>query len=303
MITSHDDVLKELQRLEKTKVKQIELIIKPLIGILENELMKMYNSFGSNDIIEYVEFLKYNRSVIFEKLLKDSIISINKQLDKTLYLGVIDSFIKAFYLNYYLFENDYQSSINIPIPSKEKIEELVAVAVAGFTLSDRIKKWSDETFYRYKQILYSELSQGHNIKKVLELLKLEILTYNQRIKTLFVAENTRSQSKATEYIYEKAQQKGVNFEKVWVATLDYRTRDAHRTLDGKKADKDGYFHYGAYSTKAPAMFGVPSLDINCRCTTIAKFSDEEYKNRKENIGRKPIITYKNYDEWFNARMK
>jgi hypothetical protein len=302
MIVSHEDVLKELLRLENIKIKQIELIIKPLIGILENKIMEMYNTFGSKGVIDYVEFLKYNRSIIFEEFVKNEIIKTQKQLDKSLYLGVMDAFINSFYLNYYLFEKDSETTINIPIPSEDKASEIVAVTTAGFTLSDRIKKWSDETFFRYKQILHQELSQGHEIKKALELLKLEILTYNQRIKTLFVAENTRSQSKATEYIYEKAIAKGSKFDKVWVATLDNRTRDAHRTLDGKKADKDGYFHYGAYQAKAPAMFGVPSLDINCRCTTRALFKGLEPTTRKENIGSKPIIKYKNYEDWFNERI-
>ncbi|MGF0470343.1 phage minor head protein [Lysinibacillus fusiformis] len=56
--------------------------------------------------------------------------------------------------------------------------------------------------------------------------------------------------------------------KVWMSSLDTRVRKSHRKLDGQKADKDGYFHYGKWKSKAPRLWGVASMDIQCRCHTI-----------------------------------
>jgi HK97 family phage portal protein len=61
----------------------------------------------------------------------------------------------------------------------------------------------------------------------------------------------------------------------WISTPDGRTRASHWALDGQQVPLNQRFvvpageeHAGA-STMEPGGFGVPELDINCRCTTAA----------------------------------
>lgn len=52
---------------------------------------------------------------------------------------------------------------------------------------------------------------------------------------------------------------------IWLSALDTRVRKSHRKLDGKRADSKGYFHYGVWKALAPHLWGIPHMDIGCRC--------------------------------------
>lgn len=65
----------------------------------------------------------------------------------------------------------------------------------------------------------------------------------------------------------KAKESGADIVKQWDATLDLRTRQTHRELDGqiREIDEDFIVYSTGAKTEAPGMFGVPAEDINCRC--------------------------------------
>lgn len=67
--------------------------------------------------------------------------------------------------------------------------------------------------------------------------------------------------------YRRASGMGIDLQKQWMATLDSRTRDSHRELDGEKADVDGRFSNGLSYPGDPT--GPASEVWNCRCTMVA----------------------------------
>lgn len=82
---------------------------------------------------------------------------------------------------------------------------------------------------------------------------------------------TGAECKGRQDSYEKATQDGIKLKREWIAAIDYRTRHAHRLLDGQLTDVDKPFK----SELGPIMFpGDPSADpanvYNCRCTIAAK---------------------------------
>jgi HK97 family phage portal protein len=62
---------------------------------------------------------------------------------------------------------------------------------------------------------------------------------------------------------------GVVERRQWIATPDDRTREEHADLDGEVVGIDEPFESGGSKAMAPGDFGVPELDIQCRCTTVA----------------------------------
>lgn len=57
--------------------------------------------------------------------------------------------------------------------------------------------------------------------------------------------------------------------KTWVTMADDRVRDPHAYLDGITVGIDDEFiTYDGGHAQAPGLFGVPELDINCRCYLI-----------------------------------
>lgn len=68
----------------------------------------------------------------------------------------------------------------------------------------------------------------------------------------------------------KAKEKGADIVKQWDATLDSKTRQTHRELDGQIRELDEDFEYSGGSVSAPAHFGNPAEDCNCRCALLQR---------------------------------
>ena len=78
--------------------------------------------------------------------------------------------------------------------------------------------------------------------------------------------------------FHAAQEKGVKLVKVWMATEDQRTREAHEELDGQEREIDEPFENSIGKIMYP---GDPDADpanvYNCRCTMITRVLGFERK--------------------------
>lgn len=81
---------------------------------------------------------------------------------------------------------------------------------------------------------------------------------------------TEAQNAGRQAAYKRAEELGVKIKRRWLATLDNRTRHAHRQLDGQERSTDEPFDVDGFKIMYP---GDPSADAsliwNCRCTTRA----------------------------------
>lgn len=100
--------------------------------------------------------------------------------------------------------------------------------------------------------------------------------------------------------FEKAEKMGIEFERVWIATLDSRTRDSHRRLDGQRVGVDEPFK----STYGKIMYpGDPKADSRdvwrCRCSLGVQVKGASLGKRraKRADGGYDVIEYKTYKEW------
>lgn len=108
-------------------------------------------------------------------------------------------------------------------------------------------------------------------------------------------------NKTLEVAKKAANDLGFKIKKVWVATLDERTRTNHQKMDGQIADEDGNFTLpSGVKTAGPGQCGIPEEDINCRCKAVIQIEGFESKTRKDNVSKKliPNITYQ---EWLNTK--
>lgn len=103
---------------------------------------------------------------------------------------------------------------------------------------------------------------------------------------------------------QDAKAMGINVMKEWMATLDGRTRDSHRDMDGEKISVGDKWHHYKFSNGCeypgdPA--GPPREVYNCRCTMVGDIVDypSEYE-RYDNIDGKPIKNM-TYREWEKAK--
>lgn len=68
---------------------------------------------------------------------------------------------------------------------------------------------------------------------------------------------------------------GVTLEKVWVCTIDGRTRDDHFAADGQRVPLDGTFLVGGHELRYPGDKNAPVEQVaNCRCTIVELEPDD-----------------------------
>jgi uncharacterized protein with gpF-like domain len=112
---------------------------------------------------------------------------------------------------------------------------------------------------------------------------------------------TCAQNKARFDSYERAEELGIKMKKVWLATLDDRTRESHVDLDGEEVEINEKFSNGLMFPADPE--GEPSMIYNCRCrmiTQIDKYRTDwsDLKNRNSDK-----LGGMSYDEWKESRRK
>ena len=94
---------------------------------------------------------------------------------------------------------------------------------------------------------------------------------------------------------------GQDVYKIWIATLDDRTRDTHAELDGEKIRPDEEFVTSdGDRALSPGNFREASNNINCRCSiaeVIGDFMPEARRGRDPVTGENEVFSYKTYEEW------
>ena len=104
--------------------------------------------------------------------------------------------------------------------------------------------------------------------------------------------------------YRYAESIGITLQKEWLATLDDRTRDEHRDLDGQRVGVDEPFRVGGDEIMFP---GDPDAEgylvFGCRCSLVSAVEgvkDLDPVYRRDNISGE-LIEKMNYREWEAAR--
>lgn len=100
--------------------------------------------------------------------------------------------------------------------------------------------------------------------------------------------------------YKRADEMGIKVKKVWMATLDNRTRDSHALLDGEKVDYDEPFSNGLMYPGDPQ--GAAYEVWNCRCSLIAEVVGVDY-NLANDTQRNSKLGDMTYKEWKDEHTK
>ena len=177
-------------------------------------------------------------------------------------------------------------------------------------LTETFSEYSQEFKADVRHTLITSMVKGENEKTFAKDMQQVLNTHAYKISRIYRTETARltNQSKFENLInIENDGRLGTTVKKRWVATLDARTRDTHKELDGKIVDVDEPFIYGLL---APAVGSAPADEIiNCRCIfqNVYNFEDEElgeYYNTPRNravrnpqTGKTERIPYVTYAEW------
>lgn len=148
----------------------------------------------------------------------------------------------------------------------------------------------------------SGILQGESIPKIARRLRKNIPTMNRESAIRAARTSvTGAQNAGRMDSYTQAEQMGIELEKEWLATLDSRTREEHRKLDGQTVDNDKPFHIDGYELMYPGdPNSAPEMIYNCRCTMIANIKGISANSglRRDKYGVLPDMTFA---QWENSK--
>ena len=153
--------------------------------------------------------------------------------------------------------------------------------------------------------------QGEGITEIAKRIARQVGSDNMEAMTRYArTAMTGAQNAGRIEMLHEARAMGINVKKKWLATLDKRTRDAHRNLDGQVQEIDKPFKSDFGDIDYPGDFhAAPANVYNCRCTLIYEYPEYMPKNAKrggykeyeDDNGKKhreyEVIPDMTYKEW------
>lgn len=256
-----------LDRLESKAESDIEVVFTRRLKAILAQMLEMHKKFGKNGQATWTDVNKYNRFNQEMKLIAQQLNVDYKEIIKLIQASEERLYIERYLLMAYLLQQSTEEEMGFRIPSEEVIQAALANPVEFLTLPKIFEAHRDEIIRRLNIEIAQSLQAGESYTDMA--IRIENAMGWTRKKAILVArtEGGRVRSQVDLAIEEQAS-KTTRLTKVWMSSLDTRVRKSHRKLDGQKADKDGYYHYGKWKSKAPRLWGIASMDIQCRCHTI-----------------------------------
>lgn len=175
-----------------------------------------------------------------------------------------------------------------------------------------LPKWKinekKDYIWNYKKVnnaITQGIIQGERLDQITDRLASGLCAQNMNAMRTFARTGmTQAQNAGRFQRQMDARKLGINLVKEWMATLDGRTRDSHRHLDGEQIKVGDKWHPQKFSNglRYPGDPEGPAREVyNCRCTLVADLVDypAEYE-RYDNINGRPIKNM-TYDEWAKAK--
>jgi hypothetical protein len=250
----------------------------------------------------------YNKSLAGEKQVFEQAYY-RSQFVSTFFADVQGSSIKTQALNTLVLEASVTGDISLlsQIPSGE-LRELVAqnlMPPSGETLSTLLAGHNQEGLRKTLQTIKQGLINGESYTKQARRVKNVFDGVASKASRVIRTEGNRNMN-AGAYLNSQQVAEQIDIKRQWVATLDDRTRDRHVALDGVQKDVDEKFCINGDCALYPSAFSSPSNSVNCRCTVIdiVPGIDMSVRRARDPVtGKTDIISYKNYETWYNEVSK
>lgn len=264
---NQQEINRILDGLESRAENDIEIVFARRLKTVLAQMLEMHRKFGKNGQATWTDVNKYNRFNQEMKLIPQQLNADYKDIIKLIQASQERLYIERYLLMAYLLQQSTGEEMGFKIPSTEVIQATLTNPVEFLTLPKIFEAHRNEIIRRLNIEIAQSLQAGESYTDMA--IRIENAMGWTRKKATLVArtEGGRVRSQVDLAIEEQAS-KTARLTKVWMSSLDTRVRKSHRKLDGQKADKDGYYHHGKWKSKAPRLWGIASMDIQCRCHTI-----------------------------------
>lgn len=298
-LDEEEDVLERIRIVYQNSLKDVQAYAKSL----QKELDELLKKVDPNDEIGLTKIRSKVYQLGYQKKLAQQIsnyLDVIKDKD----VNNITDYINKVYSNGFLTEQYrlMRSGIDITMPINQKLlKKAVTFNIDDIPLSTRLYKNVDKAKKEIINEISRGLSIGMSVPNMARNLQNTMGVSMRKAYQIAQNEGARVRQSAIIDSMREAKKKGADIVKQWSATLDGKTRPVHQELDGEWAEIEDDFKYSGGKVFAPKQFGIPSEDINCRCTLLSVPRwDLEDKHWQLDNERKELVKVKNYEEWYET---
>ena len=248
--------------------------------------------------VEYRKALKTQVTGILEQLQANEFETVSEYLTKC----YEDGFVGTMY--------DMQGQ-GIPLVIPIDQEQAAAAIQLESKISEGLYTALGKDVATLRKQIASEISRGISGGQMYSEIVRNLAGYagisRNRAMNIVRTDGHRIQCKATADAQYKAKEKGADVVKQWDSTLDGKTRETHRQLDGQIRELDEPFEVAGMSAMQPGGFNNPAEDCNCRCALLQRarwaLGEEELHTLEERAEYFGLDKTKDFEEFKEKYLK
>lgn len=254
LLTDEESVIKDLEKSFQRALQDIETKIK----ILQADEMTQSRIYQ----IQYQRALKAQIEGIVEKLHGDNFTSIQQYLN--------ECYTSAFVGTMYALHGQ-----GMPVLAPIDQDAAVRAVMTDSKINEGLYEALGVDAKALKKSIQREisvgLSSGATYAEITRNISFATGAPLSRAKTIVRTEGHRVQQASSADARDAAKAQGCSVVKQWDSTLDGKTRDTHRELDGQIRETDKPFESSSgRKARYPGDFGDPAEDCNCRCVALTR---------------------------------
>ena len=213
----------------------------------------------------------------------------------------------AFGANYAFYEMEQAAgtALNLTLYNAEAVKQLLKEN-PKLVPNKRIKSESNKTYDArvFNRYVLQGIIQGKSVhdiatRAVNGMADTEVhWAMNNAITAL-----TGAQNAGTLQQMRNAKELGIEVEKRWNSTLDYRTRETHQLLDQQHVPLDEPFEVEGYEIQYPGdPSAAPEMVYHCRCKLSSFLPKYPRRNasRRDNVTGE-VVPVQSYEEWYAGK--
>ena len=245
--------MNEIEKFEQDNFEKLD----KFISKIKKENIYFYNRLIKQMDIYIDKQGVFNPTKDFYSFL-DLLIKDNYKLFKSEIKAFLDdATIDNYYFWFYLYK-DGQPEI---LDNKTK-NEIINRTNTEKTLINVINKNESKSNKKISKTIRNLVILGKSAEFIMKITEKNIKTNSYFQERITDTETTRILTEA-----RNEANKSLNLDKVWVSTIDKKTRDTHRSLDGQKTNEYFVSRSGSIGL-GPGKMNSSKENINCRCRYI-----------------------------------
>lgn len=273
MNSRQKEVLQSELNNEKKTIKELEQVYIQAVKDCEQKIREL----SMRTDMENLQSIVYQKQ--YQQAIKGQLEGVLSQLHSNEF-ATVSEYLKKCYTTGYVGSMYDLAGQGIPLVVPINQNQVAKAIQIDSKLSKTLYESLGEDVGKLKTAVRAQVSRGisngsswNDIAKTLAERNMKNTPFGTAINNairIARTEGHRVQTSARVDAMSEAKKKGADVVKQWDASLDGKTRDTHRKLDGQIRELDEPFEVDGMKADAPGYFGNPAEDCNCRCALLQR---------------------------------